>query len=109
MSDIIPKKTNHAPLSGGATHRLRLFIVGNEPNSIKACQNLEQFCARHIAGRSEIVIIDVTEDFQAALDAGVLVAPTLIVDAPSPQKMLIGTLNDEAKMFEALGISVEAP
>ena len=83
-------------------HRFRLFVAGEEANSKKARKNLEQICKTYLSGRNEIEIVDVLEDFNAALENNVLVTPTLIVIDPPPRVTILGTLDDTAKVLSAL-------
>ena len=80
----------------------RLFVAGNEPRSAEAIRNLSQICQAHLNGRSRVEIIDVLDDFEAALRERVVVTPTLIVDSPPPRITLVGTLADHAKVRAAL-------
>ena len=50
-------------------------------------------------------IVDVFEDYQAAIEHGVIVVPTLIVDAPPPGKTIVGSLTDEEKVLAVLGLT----
>jgi len=83
------------------TYRMRLFVAGEGSNSRKAKANLQQICQGPLAGDAEFEIVDVLEDFQAALDNGVLVTPLLIVEAPI-QTRIAGTLSKTEKVLAAL-------
>lgn len=86
-------------------YRLQLFVVGDEPNSRRARENLARICRDRIPGRCDIEIIDVLQDFQKALASNVMVAPTLIVVEPEPAVRVIGDLSDEAGVEAALRLS----
>ncbi|RME98844.1 MAG: circadian clock protein KaiB [Chloroflexi bacterium] len=86
---------------------LRLFIAGNEPNSRKARQTLKNLCETRLKGKYTLEIVDVLQDFQAALENHVLVAPTLIVLAPQPPATIIGSLADIQKVLTALGLPAD--
>jgi len=83
------------------TYRMRLFVAGNEANSRKARANLERICKDHLGDDVEYEVIDVLQDFETALECGVLVTPELIVDAPVSVK-IAGTLSDTEKVLAAL-------
>jgi circadian clock protein KaiB len=83
---------------------LRLFVAGDEPNSRLAAHNLHALCAEHLPGRHRIEVIDVLEDFDAALAARIMVAPAVMMVAPRAVT-LYGTLADKAKVEEALGLN----
>jgi circadian clock protein KaiB len=80
---------------------MRLFVAGNEANSVKAMANLEQICKDYLGDDVEYEVIDVIQDFQTALESGVLVTPELVVTEPVSVK-IAGTLSDTAKVLAAL-------
>jgi circadian clock protein KaiB len=84
-------------------YRFRLFVADDEPNSLKAKAVIARLCDTRLKGRCEVRIVDVFEDYQAAIDNGVIVVPTLIVDAPPPAKTIVGSLADEEKVLALLG------
>jgi len=85
-------------------YRLRLFVAGDEPNSLKAKAVLSRLCDEHLKDRCEIRIVDVFEDYQAAIDHGVIVVPALIVEAPLPVRTIVGSMTDEDKVLAELGL-----
>lgn len=85
-------------------YRFRLFIAGNEPNSRLAEQNLRALCLAYLPDCHHIEIIDVLQDFEAALQAMIMVAPALMMLAPRPVT-LFGALTDTARTLTALGIN----
>lgn len=86
-----------------AEFHLRLFVAGNEPNSVMAKRNIIEICAAHTAERFELEIIDVYQDYDAAIKAHILVTPALIVEKPKKIK-IFGNLQDRAKVLAALGL-----
>jgi circadian clock protein KaiB len=87
-------------------YRFTLFVVGNEPNSAQAQENLRLICAEHLRkGACTITVVNILEDFQAALDNNVLVTPTLIVDGPRGRSTIIGNLSDVDRILLTLGCS----
>lgn len=97
-------KTENAE-AGGETYVMLLFVAGDEPNSKQAKDNLKRICDTHLNGRHRNKIIDVLEDFQAALEHNVLVTPTLILVEPPPQVRIFGNLSDTKKVFDALRLT----
>lgn len=85
-------------------YRFRLFIAGNEPNSLLAEQNLRALCLTYLPDRHHIEIIDVLQDFEAALQAHIMVAPAVVMVAPR-QVTLFGALTDMARILASLGIN----
>ncbi|MFA6448971.1 MAG: circadian clock KaiB family protein [bacterium] len=84
-----------------------LFVAGDEPNSTLAQTNLSLICNKHLAGRFNIEIVDVIEDFSTAIDYGVIVTPTLILMKPEPRVTIFGNLNDAKKVLAALRLKEE--
>ena len=87
-----------------ATYVLRLFVAGNEPNSVQAQTNLTNLCDTYLPGRYQLETVDVLRDFHAALRDNVLITPTLKVIAPV-QATLFGNLSDTARVLAALQLS----
>ncbi|MCK6585618.1 MAG: circadian clock protein KaiB [Anaerolineales bacterium] len=104
-----PNKAQSAQEKSGAPplYRLRLFIAGDEPNSAQTKVVLTRLCDKRLRGRCEIQIVDVFEDYQAAIDYGVSVVPALIVESPPPVRTIVGSLSDEDKALAALGLAKE--
>ncbi|MBC8264446.1 MAG: circadian clock protein KaiB [Anaerolineales bacterium] len=91
--------------AGGETYILRLFVAGDERHSRQARENLARLCEGRLKGRYELEIVDVLEDFRAALKDGVLVTPALIVVAPPPRVTILGNLSDTQKVLDALRLT----
>ncbi len=101
-----PAPNRHTPNSraAGETYHLQLFVAGDEANSRMAKENLAQLCETHLAGRCTVEIIDVLQDFQAALANNVLVTPTLVVSSSGRLATIVGSLSDTNRVLDALGI-----
>ncbi|GAB4504274.1 MAG: hypothetical protein Fur0043_12680 [Anaerolineales bacterium] len=84
---------------------LRLFVAGDEPNSARAKAALRRLSETHLRGRCEIQIIDVYQDYQAAIDHQIVIVPCLVVVSPPPGRTIVGSLKDEASLLAALEIS----
>jgi len=89
----------------GKTYMLRLFVVGDESNSKQARENLLKICEEHLKGDYKIEIVDVFEDFEAALKNNILLTPALVVVSASPPVTIFGNLSDTEKVLSALGLS----
>lgn len=84
--------------------QLRLFVAGNEPNSIQAREVLFRLCDEYRQDRYEIKEVDVFDDYQAAIDHNVVMIPSLIAEAAPPVKIVVGSLSDEDKVRSAPGL-----
>lgn len=93
---------NQAPQATGMIkYKMRLFIAGKEPNSMIARKNINEICSEHLAGKFELKVIDVFEDFSMAVDENILVTPALLIDKPKKIK-IFGNLQDKNKVLSAL-------
>lgn len=88
-------------------YRLRLFVAGTEPNSVQARAVLTRLCETYLRDRYALEIVDVYENYQAAIEHQVVVVPTLIVESPAPVRTIVGSLSDKAKLLAALGLVEE--
>ena len=95
------------PGAGREIYVFRLFMAGNESNSVQALENLVRLCDEHIAGRYKIHTVDVLKDATAAYDHHVLVTPTLILIKPLPKVTLYGSLRDLRQVAAALRLTGE--
>jgi circadian clock protein KaiB len=102
MGQHPPGKSTPQRPAAREVYQLRLFVAGDAPNGVLARDNLEKLCAEHLAGRHELVVTDVLQDFRAALEHHVLVTPTLLLLAPPPRVMVIGTLANTSAVLAAL-------
>lgn len=86
------------------TYRLRLFITGRTPHSIRALENLQEICETELSGRYEVEIIDVLENPAIANVDKILATPTLVRKLPEPVRKIIGDLSDREKVLLGLDI-----
>jgi len=83
----------------------RLYVAGDTPNSVRARVNLGALCRKYLVGRYKIQIIDVFKDPNRAMIDGIYMTPALIKVAPSPVRMIVGTLSKSSSLLEALGLT----
>lgn len=89
--------------------RLRLFVAGTAPNSIRALHNARALHDR-LAGREvELEIVDVFVEPSRALDEGVLLTPMLVLVVEAGQsgtaRQVVGSLEDHDAVLAALGLA----
>lgn len=82
--------------------RLILFVAGDEHNSRIAKENLALICRDILDSRCEAQIVDVLQDFAAAVKYNILLTPSLLVVEPPPELLIIGNLNDLEEVRAAL-------
>jgi len=92
---------------GHDLYRFRLFIAGDEVNSIRAKTNLFHLAQTYLSDRHEIIVVDVMEDYQAALDFNIMAVPTLLVENPF-ERVIVGSLSDEKAVLDTLGLIFES-
>ena len=86
------------------TYRFRLYIAGDAHNSARAVTNLAALCARHLAGRNQVEIVDVFREPTRALAEGVFMTPMLLKLSPSPVRRIVGSLSQEQPLLQALDL-----
>jgi circadian clock protein KaiB len=83
--------------------KLRLYVAGSAPNSVRAIDKLKTFVAAQLFDGHEIEIVDLLKEPMRALADGIVVTPTLIKLAPLPAARVIGNLSDPEKLKLTLG------
>ncbi len=88
------------PVFSSGRFRLRLFVAGNEYNSVLARRNLQDFCKEHFGGECTWEEIDILEDSAVALKENILVTPTLEVrtDGAETRMLVFGNLTDRERL-----------
>jgi len=83
---------------------LKLFVSGMTPRSLRAIENLRNFCAEHLEGRHQLQIIDLYQHPEYAREAQVVAAPTLIKETPLPLRRFIGDLSHTERLLAGLDL-----
>jgi circadian clock protein KaiB len=84
--------------------KFRLYVAGDALNSAQALANLTALCLEHLPDRHEIEVVDVVREPKRALVDGIFMTPTLVKLAPSPVRMIVGTLSQTQSVLQALGL-----
>jgi circadian clock protein KaiB len=82
--------------------RLRLYIAGNAPNSLRAVANAKAICYEHFDSKCELEIVDLLVEPGRALADEIIVTPTLLKLSPLPAQRVIGSLSDKSQVLLAL-------
>lgn len=82
----------------------RLYVAGQSARSRQAIVNLRRIGEERLAGRYELVVVDVLEDPASAETARVLTTPTLVREEPTPTRRITGDLSDMARVADVLDI-----
>ena len=88
----------------GRKYKLKLYITGQTPNSVKAIENIRQILSEELKGMYELEIIDVLKNPQLAEDEKIMATPTLSRVLPLPIRRLIGDLSEKDKVLLGLDI-----
>jgi circadian clock protein KaiB len=83
--------------------RLRLYVAGNGPNSLRAISNARAICGEHFVDDHELEIVDMLLFPKRAFADGIIVTPTLLKVWPLPVSKVIGDLGDATKVLLSLG------
>jgi circadian clock protein KaiB len=84
--------------------KLRLFVAGQTPKSIRAFANLEVLCEKHLKGRYQIEVIDLLEHPDMARGNQIVALPTLVVNLPKPVRQIIGDLSNTDRVLVGLAL-----
>jgi circadian clock protein KaiB len=87
--------------------KLRLYVAGQTPKSIRAFANLKVLCEEHLEGRYRIEVIDLMENPQLARGDQIVAVPTLIRKLPEPVRKIIGDLSDSVRVLVGLDVRKE--
>jgi circadian clock protein KaiB len=93
-----------AAASAEADYLLHLYITGATPNSMRAVRNIKDICEQHLAGRYELLIIDIYQQPHLASEQQIIAAPTLLRLRPLPRRQLVGDLSNREAVLISLGI-----
>ena len=84
--------------------KLRLFVAGQTPKSIRAFANLEVICEEHLKGRYQIEVVDLLEHPDMARGNQIVALPTLVVNLPEPVRQIIGDLSNTDRVLVGMAL-----
>jgi len=109
-----PKPKPKSPAQRGQQNRrksqvwkLRLYVAGQTPKSIRAFANLETLCEEHLKGSYRLEVIDLLEQPQLARGDQIIAIPTLVRRLPPPVRKIIGDLSDTERVLVGLDVQLE--
>ena len=100
-----PRAKLHKAKRSRGHYLLRLFVVGDGPNSKQALSNLRGLCKEHLKGRHTIETVDVLKNYNAAVKDNILITPALVLVTPLPRVTILGNLSDKQKVLLTLRLS----
>ena len=104
MPDPSQHPTALDPGAPSARYRLRLYVAGQTPSSVRALSNLKRICDGHIAGEYEIEVVDLLQNPKLAAGDQILAIPTLVRRLPPPMRKIIGDLSDAERVLVGLDL-----
>jgi circadian clock protein KaiB len=87
------------------TLRLRLYVVGDSPNSVAALRHLRALLAAYPSRKVDLEILDLMKHPELGTRDGVLVTPLMIKLAPPPERRIFGTLKNTDALVSVLGLA----
>ena len=100
MPETAPKTSN----PNRQHYVLKLFISGANRRSQRAIENLNQICEEYLQGQYDMEVVDLYRFPDSAPEAGILAAPTLIKEMPTPMRRLIGDLSQKDQVLLLLNL-----
>jgi circadian clock protein KaiB len=84
--------------------KLRLFVAGQTPKSVRAFANLKAMCDTHLRGRYQIEVVDLLEHPDMARGNQIVALPTLVVNLPEPVRQIIGDLSNTDRVLVGMAL-----
>ena len=84
--------------------KLKLYVAGQTPKSIRAFANLKALCEEHLKGRYQVEVIDLLKRPQLARGDQIVAIPTLVRKLPQPVRKIIGDLTDTVRVLVGLDL-----
>ena len=85
--------------------RLRLFVSGATPRSMRAVASVRKFCETKLLGRYSLEVVDIYRNPSAAREHQIVALPTLLKLAPVPKRLFVGDMADTAPLAVGLGLT----
>jgi len=84
--------------------KLRLFVAGTSPVSVRAINNLQAVLKEKLEGRYELEIIDIHQQPELAENENITAVPMLIKTEPVPKRLLIGDMSETNRIMRAFNL-----
>ena len=99
-----PKRSAQSAPHTPKIYKLRLYVAGQTPKSIRAFANLKVLCEEHLKGRYRIEVIDLLEHPERARGDQIVAIPTLVVKLPLAVQRIIGDLSNTDRVLIGLAL-----
>lgn len=84
--------------------KLRLYVAGQTPTSLRAFANLKAICEEHLKGRYQIEVVDLRKNPQLARGDQIVAVPTLVRRLPLPLQTIVGDLSNTVLLLVGLDL-----
>lgn len=84
--------------------KLRLYVAGQTPKSMRAFANLTVLCEKHLKGAYRIEVIDLLEHPEMARGNQIIAIPTLEIKLPHQVQKIIGDLSNTDRVLVGLAL-----
>ena len=84
--------------------KLRLFVAGQTPKSIRAFNNLKVLCEERLKGRYQIEVIDLLEQPHLARGDQIVAVHSLDIKLPQSVQRIIGDLSNTDRVLVGLAL-----
>ncbi len=85
--------------------RVRLYVAGESPNSVKALANVRGALREHPEHQVTLEVVDVVRDPEMGIRDGVFATPMLVRSEPLPERRVLGNLQDRQLLLGILGFT----
>jgi circadian clock protein KaiB len=85
-------------------YKLRLYVTGQTPRSLRSVENLRHLCEKYLKGRFSLEVVDIYQQPALAAEGQIIAAPTVIKLMPLPLRRLVGDFSDQGRVVLGLDI-----
>ena len=85
-------------------HRLRLYVAGSGPRSLRAVQNVKRICESELAGHYDLEVVDIYKQPDRLGEDRIVAIPTLIKQAPGIERRMVGDMSQIAALRHGLDL-----
>ncbi|MBE7177032.1 MAG: circadian clock KaiB family protein [Mucilaginibacter polytrichastri] len=85
-------------------YRLRLYIAGSSPISVRAISNLRIILDTYLPEKYELKVIDIHQSPELTREEDISAVPMLVKSVPVPKRILVGDMSNTAKVLRGLNL-----
>jgi circadian clock protein KaiB len=100
----VRRRTRPAKAGKPEVFKLRLYVAGQTPKSVRAFANLKVLCDEHLKGRYQIEVIDLLVHPEMARGDQIVAIPTLVLKLPQAVRRIIGDLSNTDRVLVGLAL-----